>query len=81
MYAYLEDQTCERSVVVVLFDTINQELRKRRHDLSVLAKSRVLLAKDSLLDVISALWVTHCARMSLFPCSIAVCNAIFNTSS
>jgi hypothetical protein len=46
MYTYLENQTCERSVVVVFLDTINQELRKRRHDLSVLAKPGVSVSKE-----------------------------------
>jgi hypothetical protein len=47
--AYLEDQTRERSVVVILLDAINQELRKRRHDLSMLTKPEDLLAKNVLL--------------------------------
>jgi len=46
MFAYLEDQTSERPVVIILLDSINQELRERRHDLSVLAEPDIFVSKE-----------------------------------
>lgn len=45
IFAYLENQTSERPVIVILLDSINQELRERRHDLSVLAEPEIFVSK------------------------------------
>lgn len=64
IYAYLENQARDRPIVVVFLDPVNQELRKRGHDLGMLAKSRYPVSRQ---PDYSACKSAYCAMMSLFP--------------